>query len=238
MSVSKTGLTVPHATLTLVGYWFNPHAPSRYPDAAALTGAWHKSERTAVLAHLRNGSRWQRFASASFCRFGCKGACGRDLLTDGVYAWPSGLAHYLDKHQVQLPRWFVRHVLTQLRRSDAAHRNPTVARAKPHPRAVPPATTRLSDARWLAWAKSRGASLPLPPQWELPGAQDRRKIGLALSALGRGVLPARLTVLLARADTRTVIGSTPDARFIAVRTTQQRVRAFATLREALRWANR
>ena len=36
---------------------------------------------------------------------------GRGELTDGVYMWPEGLAHYLEKHNVRLPQEFVDHVL-------------------------------------------------------------------------------------------------------------------------------
>lgn len=38
---------------------------------------------------------------------------GRGELTDGVYMWPEGLAHYLEKHNVRLPQEFVEHVLKQ-----------------------------------------------------------------------------------------------------------------------------
>jgi hypothetical protein len=37
---------------------------------------------------------------------------GRAELTDGVYVWPEGLAHYLEKHNVRLPKEFVQHVLS------------------------------------------------------------------------------------------------------------------------------
>jgi hypothetical protein len=31
-------------------------------------------------------------------------------LTDGVYLWPQGLAHYVREHQVRLPSQFLDHV--------------------------------------------------------------------------------------------------------------------------------
>jgi len=39
---------------------------------------------------------------------------GRGELTDGVYVWPEGLAHYLEKHNVRLPQEFVDHVLKSI----------------------------------------------------------------------------------------------------------------------------
>ncbi len=35
------------------------------------------------------------------------------ILTDGTYAWPSDLAHYVKKHHVELPGEFVAHVESQ-----------------------------------------------------------------------------------------------------------------------------
>lgn len=42
---------------------------------------------------------------------GEKVVMGSRELTDGVYVWPEGLVHYIEKHNVRLPRQFVEHVL-------------------------------------------------------------------------------------------------------------------------------
>lgn len=42
---------------------------------------------------------------------GSHGALGRSDMTDGVYVWPEGLAHYVEHHNVRLPHQFVQHVL-------------------------------------------------------------------------------------------------------------------------------
>ena len=53
----------------------------------------------------------------SFCRHACAEAkenvieMGCTTLTDGVWVWPEGLAHYLHRHNVKLPEDFVLHVL-------------------------------------------------------------------------------------------------------------------------------
>ena len=39
------------------------------------------------------------------------GALGRSDMTDGVYVWPEGLAHYVEHHNVRLPHQFVQYVL-------------------------------------------------------------------------------------------------------------------------------
>lgn len=38
---------------------------------------------------------------------------GASEFSDGVYVWPEGLAHYLEKHHVRLPQRFVDHVLRE-----------------------------------------------------------------------------------------------------------------------------
>ncbi|EQC29550.1 hypothetical protein SDRG_12799 [Saprolegnia diclina VS20] len=54
----------------------------------------------------------------SFCRLGdacppkSMGAC---TMTDGVYCWPEGYAHYLDVHCVRPPQDLVDHILAQPR---------------------------------------------------------------------------------------------------------------------------
>ena len=45
----------------------------------------------------------------SWCRFGCSLANGSAELTDGVFIWPEGLAHYVAEHSVALPDDFRQH---------------------------------------------------------------------------------------------------------------------------------
>jgi len=59
----------------------------------------------------------------SFCRHNCETAkknpvvMGCTTLTDGVWVWPEGLAHYLQDHYVTLPETFVLHVLQTLHKA-------------------------------------------------------------------------------------------------------------------------
>ena len=45
----------------------------------------------------------------SYCRFGC-GWNGAAERSDGVWVWPDGLAHYVERHHVMLPQAFVAHM--------------------------------------------------------------------------------------------------------------------------------
>jgi hypothetical protein len=100
-------------TLRLIGYWRSDEHPD-YPDPAALVDpAWDDQERHAVSLYVANGTVSRAYRGWSPCRF-CGKNNGDSEFTDGVYAWPSGLVHYLDDHAVRLPSEFVRHAFERL----------------------------------------------------------------------------------------------------------------------------
>jgi hypothetical protein len=135
--------------LTVLGWWFRPDAPSELPLPQRLVGAWDARERAATLAYLRAGQPLVRYPDASFCRFECGvGALGDADLTDGRYVWPDGLAHYVEQHGVRLPEDFI---------ARAVAADGVVA-----PFRLPKPRFGLYDhGPWLAWARARGACLPL-----------------------------------------------------------------------------
>ncbi len=96
--------------LRLVGYWASEE-DSRWPEIHAfVANDWDPEERSVVLHHLLSqGVKFVQFAEASWCRMGCGAYMGAGELTDGVYVWPEGLAHYLTEHTVRLPEEFVAH---------------------------------------------------------------------------------------------------------------------------------
>ena len=95
--------------LILIGYWKGPYAqewpePQRFVDPT-----WDVEERDDVVAYLRHGMVAGACMGFSECRF-CGVRNGNLELTDGVYVWPEGLAHYLAEHAVRLPPEFVDHI--------------------------------------------------------------------------------------------------------------------------------
>ncbi len=98
--------------LVLIGYWHSADAPW-WPDPAwFIDDAWAPTLRERVLAHLRSGTPLSSAMGASWCRFHCETRwCGSAEFSDGVYVWPEGLAHYVERHAVRLPDEFVAHVL-------------------------------------------------------------------------------------------------------------------------------
>ena len=102
-----------------IGYWRDPDEP----ESASLPApedwidlGWDPVERAAVLDYLRRGRTHRFYSGYARCRLGCpKGGMGNRDLTDGVYAWPSGLAHYVETHGVKPPEAFLAHVRRKLR---------------------------------------------------------------------------------------------------------------------------
>ena len=97
------------ATLILIGYWSSDQEP-QWPDPTDLVDRdWDEDERFAVHGYLRHGLLARAYLGPSQCRI-CGEHVGNEELTDGIYIWPEGLAHYIRNHHVRLPAEFVEHV--------------------------------------------------------------------------------------------------------------------------------
>ena len=101
--------------LTLIGYWRSDDGLNdEWPDATDFVDlTWDRDERRIVSSYLASGTTACAYRGLSPCRF-CGSHNGSRLYTDGVYAWPEGLAHYLDEHGVRLPQRFVDHAVERL----------------------------------------------------------------------------------------------------------------------------
>jgi hypothetical protein len=96
--------------LILIGYWRAKDA-AHWPDPVDfIDSTWDVDERDIVVDHLSRGFVVRAYMGYSPCRI-----CGRDNgaleLSDGIYVWPEGLAHYLADHGVRPPEQFVAHAL-------------------------------------------------------------------------------------------------------------------------------
>lgn len=117
--------------LKFLGYWHRPELPKRWgghtrpsklklvlPNPADyVNSSWSGFEREVIVAYLKNGMPWERWFGQSWCRFGCVDEddlthfMGSQDFTDGVYVWPQGFAHYVEKHAVKPPQEFIDHVM-------------------------------------------------------------------------------------------------------------------------------
>lgn len=83
--------------------------------AARVDADWAASPAAAtLLAYLRGGLLESHELAYSYCRFkGCTAPpkeLGLATLTDGVWVWPEGLAHYVETHGVKPESDFLAHV--------------------------------------------------------------------------------------------------------------------------------
>jgi hypothetical protein len=102
-------------SLRLVGYWGGV-----WPDVGDFVDPnWDENERHLVSQYLAGGTMARVAMGHSACRF-CGMRNGYAEYTDGTYIWPSGLGHYVDEHQVRLPREFVEHAIARLNALESA----------------------------------------------------------------------------------------------------------------------
>jgi hypothetical protein len=104
--------------LQQVGYWGNGNCA--FPDPVTYVDeSWDESERGLVAEHLLRGFVARAYMGYSNCRL-CGVQNGSLELTDGVFLWPDGLAHYVQAHAVRLPAAFVDHVITFTDKTESA----------------------------------------------------------------------------------------------------------------------
>lgn len=96
--------------LEKVGYWRSSRETHLPKASEFLDPEWDAGVRAAVLAHIKQGEVNNRWRGSSKCRI-CGVRNGSRCLTDGVYVWPEGLAHYVESHSLRPPHAFVNHVM-------------------------------------------------------------------------------------------------------------------------------
>jgi hypothetical protein len=102
--------------LIAIGFWNDGsddcplHNPQEFIDSR-----WDAPLREALFHYLRSGRVATQYLGYSACRFDCgvpEHEMGSADLSDGVWIWPEGLAHYVARHDVCLPEEFVEHART------------------------------------------------------------------------------------------------------------------------------
>jgi len=111
-----------------VGYWVNDREDGRLPSqvggniqarspqdvlphpAAIIAALGARSPDMRVVHYLRNALRADMYCGYSYCRLRCgvpDSEMGSFDLTDGLWLWPEGLAHYVEAHGLPLPEEFI-----------------------------------------------------------------------------------------------------------------------------------
>jgi hypothetical protein len=95
--------------LKAIGYWW-AEDDWMLPHPKWLVQAdWQPEDRTKIVGYLRSGHQCMFWFGHSWCRLGCDNdtEMGTSCVTDGIWIWPEGLAHYLEHHGIRLPDEFV-----------------------------------------------------------------------------------------------------------------------------------
>lgn len=105
--------------LTAIGFWITSLKDDSLFPPQEFAGKRFDAD---VLSHLKSGETYEQYRGFSWCRFGCEvphaemGSCD---LTDGTWVWPEGLAHYVERHNVDLPSRFLDHIARSSARTGA-----------------------------------------------------------------------------------------------------------------------
>lgn len=130
--------SVPCAPLERIGFWKAQFADD-YPFPMELP-TLGQTEVEPIARYLETGTVAEQWRGLSWCRYGCEGHFGSRDLSDGVWLWPEGLAHYVREHHIALPPAFLAHAAQGLAapRLDPASLN----------------DASQSDAVWVTWSGS------------------------------------------------------------------------------------
>jgi hypothetical protein len=90
-----------------VGYWQSSNEPD-LPMPDSNDSVEHEAE---IVHYLKNNREINAYRGSSPCRICDKRNNGSKEMSDGIYIWPQGLAHYVEEHKTTLPPEFVQHIL-------------------------------------------------------------------------------------------------------------------------------
>ncbi len=99
--------------LIVIGYWQSERQPELPRPEAFVDDTWDEHERYTIESYLRHAAVHRAYLGLSRCRL-CGQPNGSLEQSDGTYAWPEGLAHYVEAHGVRLPGLFVEHALQRI----------------------------------------------------------------------------------------------------------------------------
>jgi hypothetical protein len=139
-SIAEDVESVPHDGMADGGFFIHPRH--------LVDPGWAREERPGIVRYLNEAPAIIHFCGLSYCRFGC-GTNGSAEHSDGVWVWPEGLAHYLERHDVRLPEDFVTHMRSRKFRPPAKSD-------------VEPFAAHVSSAHWRRWCAAQLAAR-LPP---------------------------------------------------------------------------
>lgn len=121
--------------------WQPDTSNDKYPDPRGLIDPdfwkWN-GLKTKTIEYLKSGTPCNHYRGFSSCRI-CNRILGTFERTDGVWAWPDMLEHYVQSHDVRLPEEFLINVKT----------NSFFPKLEQHP------IIKLDETFWINWRKPK-----------------------------------------------------------------------------------
>ena len=94
-----------------IGFWYGEGKDSDLPDPAWFVDEnYPEQEKKEVIDYLKKGKKVNLYRGWSNCRICGEKTPGGSDDTDGLYVFPSGLVHYVEKHNLRLPDEFIQRV--------------------------------------------------------------------------------------------------------------------------------
>lgn len=97
--------------LGFIGFWRSKHQPDLPDPRDFVDEDWDPAERARVSGYFAQGKVVASYRGFSDCRI-CGKNNGSTELSDGVFVWPSGFAHYIKEHSVRPPQAIVDRALS------------------------------------------------------------------------------------------------------------------------------
>ncbi len=93
-----------------IGFWYEESRPDLPDPAWFIDENYAESEKEKVIDYLKKGKEINLYRGWSDCRICGEKTPGGSDLTDGLFIFPSGLVHYVEKHNLHLPDEFIKRV--------------------------------------------------------------------------------------------------------------------------------
>jgi hypothetical protein len=101
----------------MIGYWITSFDDRDFIAPQELEGNYPADVVMRVVDYLKGGRLLESYLGLATCRYPrCRHAefkygIGSREFTDGVWAWPEGLFHYIETHNVTLPAEVIAHAM-------------------------------------------------------------------------------------------------------------------------------
>lgn len=102
-----------HENLTRIGYWKSEYEPNLPDPHDYIDEAYDPEMKAKIVEFLKGGTESIQWAGFSGCRI-CNERLGTQCWEHEGYMYPQLLWHYIEEHNVRLPKSFEEHVMGRL----------------------------------------------------------------------------------------------------------------------------